>query len=103
MAPHLSILVLNNGTYGTIRMHQEREYPGRVSGADIINPDFAVFAQAYGMHGETVRQTDEFEAAFERACASKTGGLIELMIDSEGISPKPPYPSCERTIPDLDP
>lgn len=82
------ILVLNNGTYGTIRMHQEREFPGRVSGTDIINPDFAMFAQAYGLHGETVRQTDEFEAAFERACASKTGGLIELVIDPEGISPK---------------
>ncbi|MEP0943492.1 MAG: thiamine pyrophosphate-dependent enzyme [Rhizobiaceae bacterium] len=82
------ILVLNNGTYGTIRMHQEREYPGRVSGTDIINPDFAMFAQAYGMHGETVRHTDEFEAAFERACASKSGGLIELVIDAEGISPK---------------
>ncbi|NKB51309.1 MAG: thiamine pyrophosphate-binding protein [Rhizobiaceae bacterium] len=82
------ILVLNNGTYGTIRMHQEREYPGRVSGTDIVNPDFAMFARAYGMHGETVRHTEEFEAAFERACASKSGGLVELIIDSEGISPR---------------
>lgn len=82
------ILVLNNGTYGTIRMHQEREYPGRVSGTDIVNPDFAMFARAYGMHGETVRHTEEFEAAFERACASASGGLIELIIDSEGISPR---------------
>ena len=82
------ILVLNNGTYGTIRMHQEREYPGRVSGTDIVNPDFAMFAQAYGLHGETVRKTDEFEEAFERACASNSGGLIELIIDSEGISPR---------------
>ncbi|MEP1205915.1 MAG: thiamine pyrophosphate-binding protein [Rhizobiaceae bacterium] len=82
------ILVLNNGTYGTIRMHQEREYPGRVSGTDIVNPDFAMFARAYGLHGETVRHTEEFEAAFERACASKSGGLIELVIDSEGISPR---------------
>lgn len=80
------ILVLNNGTYGTIRMHQERDYPGRVSGTDIINPDFAKIAQAYGMHGETVRHTDDFEAAFERACASPGGGLLELIIDSEGLS-----------------
>ncbi len=82
------ILVLNNGTYGTIRMHQERDFPGRVSGTDIVNPDFAMFARAYGLHGETVRHTDEFEAAFERACASNSGGLIELVIDSEGISPR---------------
>lgn len=82
------ILVLNNGTYGTIRMHQERDYPGRVSGTDIVNPDFAALARAYGMHGETVHHTTEFEAAFERACASTTGGLIELMIDAEGIAPK---------------
>ena len=82
------ILVLNNGTYGTIRMRQEREYPGRVSGTDIVNPDFAMFARAYGMHGETVRATEEFETAFERACASTSGGLVELIIDSEGISPR---------------
>jgi acetolactate synthase-1/2/3 large subunit len=82
------ILVLNNGTYGTIRMHQEREYPGRVSGTDIVNPDFAMIAQAFGLHGETVRHTDAFEAAFERASASPSGGLIELVVDNEGISPK---------------
>ncbi len=84
----LVILVLNNGTYGTIRMHQERDYPGRVSGTDIVNPDFAMIAQAYGMHGERVEKTEEFEAAFERACSSRTGGLIELIVDSEGISYK---------------
>ncbi|MGI9365131.1 MAG: thiamine pyrophosphate-dependent enzyme [Rhizobiaceae bacterium] len=82
------ILVLNNGTYGTIRMHQERDYPCRVFGTNIVNPDFAKLAQAYGLHGETVRRTADFKAAFERACASKTGGLIELMIDAEGIAPK---------------
>lgn len=81
-------LVLNNGTYGTIRMHQERDYPGRVSGTDIINPDFAMIAKAYGMHGERVERTEDFEAAFERACASHSGGLVELIIDSEGISHK---------------
>ena len=82
------ILVLNNGIYGTIRLHQEREYPGRVSGTDMVNPDFAMFAQAYGFHGERVEKTEDFADAFERACASKTGGLIELIIDPEGLSPR---------------
>ena len=82
------ILVLNNGTYGTIRMHQEREYPGRVVGTDIVNPDFTLFAKAYGFHGEKVEKTEEFEAAFERACASRSGAVIEIMIDQEGISPR---------------
>jgi acetolactate synthase-1/2/3 large subunit len=68
-------------------MHQERDYPGRVSGTDIVNPDFARIAQAYGMHGEIVTKTDEFSAAFERACANSKGGLLELVIDCEGISP----------------
>lgn len=82
------ILVLNNGTYGTIRMHQEREYPGRVSGTEIINPDFAMFGRAYGLHGETVKRTEDFAAAFDRACASPTGAVLELIVDKEGISPK---------------
>ena len=82
------ILVLNNGTYGTIRMHQEREYPGRVSGTDIVNPDFATIAKAYGMHGELVEHTADFKAAYERACASPTGAVLELVIDPEGISPR---------------
>ena len=82
------ILILNNGTYGTIRMHQEREYPGRVSGTDIVNPDFTLFAKAYGLHGEKVERTEDFPAAYERACASRTGAVIELIIDPEGISPR---------------
>ncbi len=82
------VLVLNNGTYGTIRMHQERDYPGRVSGTSLVNPDFTKIAEAYGMYGETVEATQDFADAFERVVASPTGGLLELMIDQEGLAPK---------------
>ncbi len=82
------VLVLNNGTYGTIRMHQEREYPGRVSGTGLVNPDFTKIAEAFGMYGEKIESTEDFEGAFERVCASPTGGLLELMIDQEGLAPK---------------
>ena len=82
------ILILNNGTYGTIRMHQERTYPHRVSGTDLINPDFVTLASAYGFHGERVANTDEFSAAFGRAMQSSTGAVLELMIGTEAISPR---------------
>ena len=81
-------IILNNASYGTIRMHQERTYPERVSGTDIVNPDFAALARAYGIHGEAVTHTGEFAAAFERASASPTGGVIELQIETEALSPR---------------
>ncbi|GAB4170610.1 MAG: thiamine pyrophosphate-binding protein [Thalassobaculales bacterium] len=80
-------IVVNNGTYGTIRMHQEREYPGRVSGTDLFNPDFAALARAYGFAGETVERTADFAAALARVRAAGTGGLIELRTDPEQITP----------------
>jgi acetolactate synthase-1/2/3 large subunit len=80
-------LVVNNGLYGTIRMHQEREYPGRVFGTDLKNPDFAAYARAFGGHGETVERTEEFAPAFERAVASAKPALIELRIDPDAITP----------------
>ena len=79
-------LVVNNGMYGTIRMHQERDYPGRVSGTELRNPDFAALARAYGMHGETVERTADFDPAFERAWQAKTASLIELRLDPEAIT-----------------
>lgn len=83
------ILVLNNGIYGTIRAHQERNYPARVSGTTMVrNPDFTALAKAYGFHAERVDTTDEFEAAFERALASKTGALLDLNISPEAVSPR---------------
>ncbi|HSQ04776.1 MAG TPA: thiamine pyrophosphate-dependent enzyme, partial [Burkholderiales bacterium] len=81
-------LVVNNGMFGTIRMHQEREYPGRVSGTTLKNPDFAALARAYGLHGEIVEETNDFEAAFERAFNAKTSALIEVRIDPEAITPR---------------
>ena len=80
-------LVVNNGLYGTIRMHQEREYPGRVFGTDLRNPDFAAYARAFGGHGETVERTEDFAPAYERAAASGKPALIELKIDPEAITP----------------
>jgi acetolactate synthase-1/2/3 large subunit len=79
-------IVVNNGMYGTIRMHQEREHPGRVSGTELKNPDFAALARAYGLHGETVEKTADFEAAFERCWNAGTASLIDLKIDPEAIT-----------------
>ncbi|MBN8952207.1 thiamine pyrophosphate-binding protein [Rhizobium sp. 60-20] len=83
----LIALVINNGMYGTIRMHQEREYPGRVSATALDNPDFAALARAYGGHGETVKATEEFGPAFERARASGKPAIIEIALDPEAITP----------------
>ena len=80
-------LVVNNGSYGTIRMHQEREYPGRVYGTDLRNPDFAAYARAFGAHGETVERTADFAPAYQRAVASGKPALIELKIDPDAITP----------------
>jgi acetolactate synthase-1/2/3 large subunit len=80
-------MVVNNGIYGTIRMHQEREYPGRVYGTELRNPDFAAYARAFGGHGETVARTADFAAAYERAAASGKPAIIELKIDPDAITP----------------
>lgn len=82
------IIVVNNGMYGTIRMHQERAYPQRVLGTDLSNPDFAALARAFGAHGETVVDTAEFAAAFERALAAGGPALIELRVDPEAVTPE---------------
>jgi len=82
------VLVVNNGMYGTIRMHQERSYPGRVVGTDLVNPDFAAYARAFGAHGETVTETSQFPDAIERALTAGRPALLELKIDPEGINPR---------------
>ncbi|MEG4643550.1 thiamine pyrophosphate-dependent enzyme [Paracoccus sp. APAP_BH8] len=82
------ILVLNNGIYGTIRAHQERNYPARVSGTELQNPDFVMLAQSYGYHAERVETTGDFPAAFARARASRTGALLELNISPEALTPR---------------
>ena len=74
-------LVFNNNTYGTIRLHQQRHYPGRTIGTELTNPDFAALARAYGAFGETVTETAQFAPAFERALAAKRAAVIELRMD----------------------
>jgi acetolactate synthase I/II/III large subunit len=82
------VVVVNNGMYGTIRMHQERHYPGRVVGTELANPDFAAYARAFGAHGETVTETAQFAVAVDRALASGGTALIELQIDPDAINPR---------------
>ncbi|HZJ64309.1 MAG TPA: thiamine pyrophosphate-dependent enzyme, partial [Kofleriaceae bacterium] len=80
------LAVFNNASYGTIRMHQEREYPGRTIATELVNPDFAALARAYGAHGELVTKTAEFLPAFERAVASGRPAILELRTDPQRIN-----------------
>jgi len=79
-------VVIDNGMYGTIRMHQERSYPGHVSGTELINPDFAMLARAYGAHGETVVATADFAPAFERSLAAQRPALLHVRIDPQALT-----------------
>ncbi len=81
------VIVVDNAMFGTIRMHQEREYPGRISNTMLKNPDFAAYAAAFGGHGERVERTEEFAPAFERALASGKPSIIHCLIDPEAINP----------------
>ncbi|NML45970.1 thiamine pyrophosphate-binding protein [Ramlibacter sp. G-1-2-2] len=84
------IVLLNNGSFGTIRMHQEREYPERVHGTQLANPDFAGLARAYGYHGQKITRTEEFEPALLAALERPQGTLIEVMIDVDVITTRGP-------------
>jgi acetolactate synthase I/II/III large subunit len=79
-------VVANNGLYGTIRMHQERDYPSRVIGTTLVNPDFAAYARSFGAEGFTVEATKDFAPAFARALEAGKPAVIELKIDPEAIS-----------------
>ncbi|MCU1330201.1 MAG: thiamine pyrophosphate-binding protein [Bryobacterales bacterium] len=81
------VIVVNNGMYGTIRMHQERRFPGRVSGTQINNPDFVALARSFGAYGERVEATEAFAAAFERALAAGRSALLELVVDPAQLTP----------------
>lgn len=81
------ILIANNGMFGTIRMHQERKYPGRPSGTELVNPDFAAFARAHGAKGATVEKTSDFETVFREALASDGPFVIDLRQDPDAITP----------------
>ncbi|MDO5611612.1 MAG: thiamine pyrophosphate-binding protein [Paracoccus sp. (in: a-proteobacteria)] len=80
------VIVANNGRYGTIRMHQEKHYPARVSGTDLFNPDYAALARAYGGHGEVVTDGGDFPAAFDRARQAGALAVIELRLDPEALT-----------------
>jgi acetolactate synthase-1/2/3 large subunit len=87
---NIIVIVSNNGVYGTIRMHQQRHYPNRPSGTDMINPDFAALAAAYGAHGEQVMTSADFPAALARARASGKSAIIELKTDPAAVSHRTP-------------
>jgi len=81
------VLLVDNGMYGTISMHQERQFPGRVVGTDLVNPDFTALAESYGAYAERVERSPDFADAFERALASGRPALLHLRVDPEAISP----------------
>ena len=85
-APVIAIIA-DNGLYGTIRMHQEREYPGRISATELRNPDFAAYAKAFGGFGAKVDKTADFAAAFRAAEQSGLPAILHLKIDPEAITP----------------
>ena len=82
-----TVVIADNGLYGTIRMHQEREYPGRISASELRNPDFCAYARAFGGFGAAVARTEDFPAAFKAAQASGKPAIIRLAIDPEAITP----------------
>jgi len=82
------VLVVNNGMYGTIRMHQERQFPGRVVGTDLVNPDFVAWARAFGAYGDVVARSEDFPDALERALAQERPAVLELRVDPEAITPR---------------
>lgn len=93
---NIIVVVVNNGMYGSIRMHQERHYPERVHGTDLVNPDFVTLARAYNVHGEYVERTEDFPAAFERARNAGRPALIELRTDPEVVSPRATVSSLRK-------
>ncbi|MFM0740409.1 thiamine pyrophosphate-binding protein [Paraburkholderia xenovorans] len=84
---HVIFIVVNNSQFGTIRMHQERHYPGRVHGTGLTNPDFAAFARSFGAHGETVERTDDFLPALQRAIEAQCAAVIEIRMPQEASTP----------------
>jgi acetolactate synthase-1/2/3 large subunit len=90
------ILLFNNAMYGTIRMHQERRFPGRIVGTALTNPDFAALAEAYGAFGAVVSRTEEFAPVFEAALAARRGAVIELRMDPEMITTRTTISALRR-------
>ena len=84
---NLTVIVANNGMYGTIRMHQERHYPERVYGTGLANPDFAMLARSFGGSGARVETDEEFDTALDEALAHRGLSLIEVVMDPQALSP----------------
>lgn len=82
------VLVVDNGMYGTIRMHQERHYPGRVSGTELVNPDFVTLARSFGAYGERVDRSEDVAAALDRALAAGAPAVLHLPVDPEALTPR---------------
>ncbi|SDJ51870.1 thiamine pyrophosphate-binding protein [Microbulbifer yueqingensis] len=93
---NIIVLVINNGSYGTIRTHQERNYPGRVMATDLVNPDFTALATAYGFHSSKITCTEEFYPAFEAARAANRPALLELCLPLEALSPSVTLSKLQR-------
>jgi acetolactate synthase-1/2/3 large subunit len=81
------VIIADNGMYGTIRMHQEKTFPGRVSGTNLVNPDFAAFARSFGAFGARVEETDQFDAVFDEALACGRPAVISLKLDPQALTP----------------
>jgi acetolactate synthase-1/2/3 large subunit len=81
------IIIINNGIYGAIRMHQEREFPTRSIGTDLVNPDFVAYAKSFGANAYQITKTEDFEQAFETAIKNQGPSIIELVVSEEAISP----------------
>ena len=90
------ILLFNNAMYGTIRMHQERRFPGRVVGTALENPDFPALARAYGAYGAAVSRTEEFAPIFEEAAARSGAAVIELKMDPDEITTRTTLSAIRR-------
>jgi acetolactate synthase-1/2/3 large subunit len=82
------VLILNNGIYGTIRAHQEHNYPARVSGTTLENPDFVTLSRSYGFYAERVESTQDFAGAYGRARESATGAVLDIAISPEALTPR---------------
>ena len=85
---NIIIIISNNSVYGTIKMHQEKAFPGRPSGTSMVNPNFAELAKSYGGHGEVVLSTDQFSGALERARNSNKPAILDLRTDPKAINPQ---------------
>lgn len=97
------VIVIDNGMYGTIRMHQEKAYPGRIAATTLRNPDFAAYARTFGGHGERVEDTGDFGPAFERALASGKPAIIHCLLDPEAITPNSSLSSLRAAALDARP